>query len=70
MNNSNGNARKNAVLIPALNPPESLEKYIKELVEADFKKIILVDDGSDQSYQALFKRIADMEPNSGEEIIL
>ena len=61
MNNSNGNARRNAVLIPALNPPESLEKYIRELVQADFKKIILVDDGSDQSYQAIFKRIVDID---------
>lgn len=70
MNNSNGNARRNAVLIPALNPPESLEKYIRELVQADFKKIILVDDGSDQSYQAIFKRIVDMDFDSGGEVIL
>lgn len=50
-------ARKNAILIPALNPPESLESYIQELIKENFQYIILVDDGSDTKYKEFFQRI-------------
>lgn len=34
------------ILIPALDPPASFKIYLKELIEAGFEKIIVVDDGS------------------------
>ena len=61
--------RKNAILIPALNPPDSLELYIKQLLEENFKYIILVDDGSNEIYSSLFERIV-MLNNDNVSIVL
>lgn len=46
-----------AVLIPSLNPSENLISYIKDLVNAGIKKIIVVDDGSKDDAQQYFKLI-------------
>ncbi|NMC55663.1 MAG: glycosyltransferase [Eubacteriaceae bacterium] len=46
-----------AVLIPSLNPSENLIAYIKDLVNAGIKKIIVVDDGSKEDAQPYFKLI-------------
>ncbi len=35
-----------AIVIPALNPPEGLISYIKELINNGFENILLIDDGS------------------------
>lgn len=70
MSESNTDIKKNVVLIPALNPPESLEEYVKELIHAGFRKIILVDDGSADQYQQLFKRIEEINSFPDEKIVL
>ncbi len=46
-----------AVLIPSLNPSENLILYIKDLVNAGIKKIIVVDDGSREDSQKYFNLI-------------
>lgn len=44
-------------LIPSLNPDEKMIKYIKELIEIGFKKIIIVNDGSSKKYDHYFDEI-------------
>lgn len=46
--------RNAVIIIPALNPDEKLIKYCNDLIEADFQKIILVDDGSDEEHRPVF----------------
>lgn len=43
------------ILIPALDPPEIFLSYIEELIQAGFKDILIVDDGSRQ--KELFEKI-------------
>lgn len=45
------------VLIPSLNPDNKLIKYIKELIKIGFKKIIIVNDGSDIKYNKYFNEV-------------
>ena len=37
-------------IIPSLNPDKKLTKYVKELIEFGFSKIIIVNDGSAKKY--------------------
>lgn len=46
-----------AVLIPSLDPDEEMVKYVSGLVERGFKKIIVVDDGSQDDNQKYFDDI-------------
>ena len=46
------------VLIPSLSPDEKLPAYVKELLQADFGLILVVDDGSAPEYQPIFSEIA------------
>lgn len=48
------------IIIPALNPPESLITYCRCLLQAGFFKIILIDDGSCEQYKDLFSEISDL----------
>ncbi len=49
---------KNAyIIIPALDPEEKLVSYIKELLDADFSDIIVVDDGSSPEHKPIFDQI-------------
>ena len=43
-----------AVVIPALNPTSNFSKYVAELVEAGFTRIIVIDDGSSLDFQKIF----------------
>jgi len=54
--------KRNAViLIPALDPPMTLEDYIKSLVSAGFDKLIIVNDGSSsQPYRDFFRNLNNM----------
>lgn len=63
-------SRKNAILIPALNPPESLETYISDLIKEHFEYIILVDDGSDVEYRDLFYRITKLSLRENGTVVL
>ena len=46
-----------AILIPSLEPDEKLPPYIRSLSENGFGHIIVVDDGSSESYQQIFREI-------------
>lgn len=49
---------KNAyIIIPALDPEDKLISYIGELLDADFKDIIVVDDGSSAEHKHVFESI-------------
>ena len=51
-------SRNSALIIPSLNPDDKLLPYMKRLIANGFKKIILVDDGSSEEYQAVFEAAA------------
>ena len=48
----------NVILIPAYEPDRQLVKLVGELVENDFK-IVVVDDGSGERYAEIFNSIRD-----------
>ena len=45
------------ILIPSLEPDERLPKYIHELAESGFGHVVVVDDGSPESYQEIFRQV-------------
>ena len=45
-----------AILIPVLNPDEKFVSYIGALADYGFKNIIVVNDGSDESYEPFFDK--------------
>lgn len=47
-----------AIVIPAYQPIEALDSYILEFIQADVAQVIIIDDGNDASYDALFSRIS------------
>ena len=50
------------ILIPSLEPDERLPAYIQKLAESGFGHIVVVDDGSPESYQEIFRRIGEIDP--------
>ncbi len=48
------------VLIPAYKPEEALVGFSKELLERGFNEIIVVDDGSGESFKEIFSRLKAM----------
>lgn len=52
------NAHDICMLIPSLSPDQRLEEYVTELEKAGFGGIVVVDDGSAASYQAIFDRVS------------
>ena len=49
------NAKRTAVLIPAYKPDDRLPPYVAALKEAGIGKIVIVDDGSGESFQPLLR---------------
>lgn len=49
--------KKILILIPALNPPKEFINYIELLIENNFKNILVVNDGSEKSYDEIFEKI-------------
>lgn len=49
------------IIIPSLNPDEKLEKVVGGLIEAGYKDIVVVNDGSDEAHKAPFDRIEKLE---------
>ncbi len=45
------------ILIPSLEPDERLPAYIQKLADSGFGHLVVVDDGSPESYQDIFRRI-------------
>ena len=50
------------ILIPSLEPDERLPAYVRQLADSGFGHIVVVDDGSDESYQDIFRRIGETDP--------
>lgn len=46
------------VLIPSLQPDERLPRYVEALLERGFQRVVVVDDGSGESYQPIFDQLA------------
>ncbi len=55
------NEKDCVVLIPSLEPDEKLPKYVDELLSTDFGLILVIDDGSSEKYQPIFKRLEEKE---------
>lgn len=55
--NSLNAVRNAAILIPSLEPDERLPQYIRQLSENGFGHIIVVDDGSSEAYQTIFREV-------------
>ena len=55
----------NVVLIPALNPSETLIDYVQELISSGFERIVVVDDGSAAENQYIFSEL-----NGNDEVFL
>ena len=54
-------AQDAVILIPSLEPDERLPAYIRRLKEAGFGRIVVVDDGSSEPYQPIFREIEQVE---------
>ena len=71
-------AKETAVVIPAYKPDDRLPPYVEALKTAGVGKIVIVDDGSGESFQKLFGRIPQDEvthiisyvPNGGKGVAL
>ena len=50
------------ILIPSLEPDERLPAYIQKLAEGGFGHVVVVDDGSAESYQEIFRRVEAIDP--------
>ncbi len=50
------------ILIPSLEPDERLPAYIRKLTESGFGHVVVVDDGSGESYQPIFLEVEGTGP--------
>ena len=60
MNETNQAVRNAVILIPSLEPDERLPAYIRELEQSGFGLIVVVDDGSGEDYQPIFREVAEI----------
>ena len=60
MNETNPAVRNAVILIPSLEPDERLPAYIHELEQSGFGLIVVVDDGSGENYQPVFREVAEI----------
>lgn len=61
MNQGSEAARQAVILIPSLEPDERLPGYVRRLKEAGFGRIVVVDDGSGEEYQPVFRQAESVE---------
>ncbi len=54
-------AEQAVILIPSLEPDERLPAYIKKLKEGGFAHIVVIDDGSGEEYQPIFREVDAVE---------
>ena len=52
---------KIAAIIPAFNPQQSFVLFVQKLFTLDIAQIIIVNDGSDEKYEMIFKELATLE---------
>ena len=57
----NQSAMDTAILIPSYQPDGKLPPYVQALREAGFAKIVIVDDGSGESYDTVFEPLKDAD---------
>jgi glycosyltransferase involved in cell wall biosynthesis len=51
---------KVSVIIPSLNPPDTMVYVVTGLIEAGFRDIIIIDDGSDDEHYTTFEQIQEL----------
>jgi glycosyltransferase involved in cell wall biosynthesis len=56
---ANGDLGSSCVLIPALNPSSTLLQLLADLLRQGFGSVVIVDDGSSNDFQTVFKSAAD-----------
>ncbi len=49
------------ILIPSLEPDDRLPAYLKRLLERGFTRAVIVDDGSSEKYQPIFRSLEELE---------
>ena len=52
--------RDSVILIPAYNPPDNMISYLEDLRKNGFTRIVIVDDGSREDRQHVFKEALKM----------
>lgn len=52
---------KTVVIIPALNPLNSLIDYVKNIQKFDIEGVIIINDGSDEKYQVVFDELRKLD---------
>lgn len=52
---------KIVILIPSLNPGKELIPYIDELIQNNYKNIVVINDGSTKEYDSIFDKIGSKE---------
>ena len=52
----NNDFSKVTIVLPSLNPDDKLNKVVEGLLEAGFKDIVLVNDGSDEAHLEPFRQ--------------
>ena len=60
MSEINQAVRNTVILIPSLEPDERLPAYIRELEASGFGRIVVVDDGSGETYRPVFREVSDI----------
>ena len=50
-----------AVLIPAYRPKWGLPQYVNELLKYEIAHVLVIDDGNEPEYDALFQQLAEFE---------
>ena len=50
--------RASALIIPALNPGYEFISYVKSLISNDFKRIIIINDGSSSDQEPIFQELS------------
>lgn len=60
MSEINQAVRDAVILIPSLEPDERLPAYIRHLEESGFGHIIVVDDGSSEAFQEIFREVEEI----------
>ena len=48
---------RTAIVIPSFEPDKSLTDYVYSLLKAGFCNIIVIDDGSNEEYQEIFRNL-------------
>ena len=59
MEKASQKSKNTVVIIPAYEPPPEFADYVSSLCEGEYKKIVIIDDGSGEKYATLFAGISE-----------